>query len=535
MLSHQTEDDIASDSNSEPNCFVWEAASGSCKFLHCFLLHFFDCVAHHQAEFDRRHLVPLVIASDLSDQVLDSRMQMACFQPYLARGQLEFARFDTAEFLAGRDTRRLRLKHSDRVWWPGTDGPLFFMGNYFFDSLRTDVFALTRSPDGGIDVHEAMIDRDTTAIADMELHFQSLPSHEPFENQIANTVFLQIVDEFRENATATSMPTSSLVLFPTEAIMLITALICRESASTDDDGSLRRYPVAFLAGDAGFSFRDAIPSAFISKEQDGAVSLELPQLSPHPDCFCLPVDFEVFHLIFQHLRGSSTFQTAAQTAATLACDTFDVFFGTATPTSTVPSQTSVGSMSVAADARSHASFRHEFSTFTPGDCDLLWGMMGMDGGSDHVSIETQLALLHQTGWDFDLFVVMQWEFVREWQRRALRLDDGAGLLRVQLVRAGLRSWRTYYELEECGDGGFSGHNTPLQVARWFYSKLTRLIPKLHDALINLWLVLLQFCRHIRKWWLCSAHGHELKTIPRPMPMPCISLEYVLLFDHGREM
>lgn len=91
--------------NGRPNCFVWEAASGSCKFLHSFMSHFTDLVEDND-EFRRRGLVPLVVATDLSKQVLSSRRQMACFRPFIERGQLDFAIFDTHEFISGSSSKR---------------------------------------------------------------------------------------------------------------------------------------------------------------------------------------------------------------------------------------------------------------------------------------------------------------------------------------------------------------------------------------------------------------------------------------------
>lgn len=494
-----------------PNCFVWEAASGSCKFLHNFLLHFYAQVARNAAAFRRRKLVPLVVASDLSEQVLASRMRMSCFQPYLEQGKLEFARFDTAAFVSGPDARLLRLKRSGRAWQPGRDGPLFLMGNYFFDSLRTDVFALTKgsstvmavssdSTGGGSEsigatpstdercfVHEAAIDPNTSSIEEMDLVFRApvevaaSNATEFFDDVVANSVFHRVVDEFRKNDSGdgdADHPTSALVLFPTEAVAFLSALM--NKSTNGKATSPNRHAIALVAGDVGFSFRDAIPSAFLTgrssemtgESATGAFSLELPQLSPHPDCFCLPVDFEIFRFVVEALGTSSTagpVTAAAQTASTLASDTFDVFYSTLVP---IPPATGLRPERPAATDRSHASFRHEFASFTPGDCDLLWGMMSIDDGTRHLSTASQLALMAQTAWDFDLFAAVQWPLVHRWCALLRRHDVEP--LRSQLIAAGVQSWRTYYELEDSieGDGGNRKHDDRLvlQVARWFYGE-----------------------------------------------------------------
>jgi hypothetical protein len=487
----------------EPNCFVWEAASGSCKFLHHFLLHFYAQVELHAAAFQRKRFVPLVVASDLSEQVLNSRMRMACFQSFLQQGKLEFAQFDTASFVSGPSAHQLRLKSSEQVWCPGSDGPLFLMGNYFFDSLRTDVFALTKEPLGVTSacsvgacgesisassspaevcfVHEAAIDPTTSSIAEMDLVFRApievtdKDSIAFFSDDASNTVFRRIVDEFcKGDGDGADHPRSALVLFPTEAVSFLSALI-----ENSIGGSSSRHAIALIAGDAGFSFRDAIPSVFLtdrgaetqSDASIGTFSLELPQLSPHPDCFCLPVDFEVFRFVIEALGITKTkgaVSMATQTASTLASDTFDVFYATLTPT---PPARALEPVCNLVTGRSHCSFRHELAAFTPGDCDLLWGMMSIDDGARHLSTSTLLVLLAQTSWDFDLFAAVQWSLLHRWRQQLAR---GVESLPSQLIAAGIQSWRTYYEVE-CSDGG-DGDDTRhtnrlvLQVARWFFGK-----------------------------------------------------------------
>lgn len=448
-----------------PNCFVWEAASGSCKFLHHFLLHFGNEIAKRRADFKRLGLVPLVVASDLSDDVLESRMGMACFRPYLERGLLEFARFDTADFVSGTSKGLLQLKHSNRTWMPGSDGPVFLMGNYFFDSLRTDVFMLTASAEdlsaGQCTVREALIENTTLSIAEMELVFSEPfaasihSSTSIFDSSVANTVFNRIINEFISKNGQEEM--SSLILFPTEAIAFLSVIV-----SNAKSGAMQ-HSVAVLAGDAGFSFREAIPSAFLATRECGSAtdlpaSLELPQLSPHPDCFCLPVDFELFQLTFDGLAkcifdssSASKSHALTQTVTTPASDTFDVFYAT------IGNKTDL--------EKSHASFCHELETFTPGDCDLLWGLLGVDDGAKHFSACTQLALLAQTMWDFDLFAVVQWPLAAQYKANPNKID------RLQLIDAGVRSWRTYYQLEDF-DKHSPDHRADsrivLQVARWFF-------------------------------------------------------------------
>ncbi|RLN98786.1 hypothetical protein BBJ28_00002969 [Nothophytophthora sp. Chile5] len=455
-----------------PNCFVWEAASGSCKFLHAFMLHFVGLV-EAESEFRRRGLVPLVVGSDLSDQVLASRRQMSCFRPFLERGQLDFARFDTHSFVHGdpsssKSKKTLMLEHSQREWRVGSDGPVMLLGNYFLDSLRSDVFAVASRPqhaptltanDGGSSegdyaLYEALLDRETSSIADMEvqLHVVPEPKMQPiYENKQLNATLLQVLDRFQtESTSSSSIQTSGLVVFPVEALQFLLTLV------NGDDGSEQPFPIAILAGDARFSFHDEISSAFITTT-GARIGLELPQLSPHPDCFCLPVDFEILQLFFESLNSSAGGRsTRAQVASAPASDTFDVFYATVEPLTSV------------AEAL-HTSFRQQFESFTPGDCDLLWGMMSFDDGARCFSTDTLLALLAQTGWDFDLFDVLHWGLLSRWRRqRAAAKPERVQHYQRRLVDTGIKCWQTFYAMEQRVETDVNSTGIRLQLARWFY-------------------------------------------------------------------
>ncbi|KAG6967822.1 hypothetical protein JG688_00006117 [Phytophthora aleatoria] len=468
-----------------PNCFVWEAASGSCKFLHSFMLHFTELVDSHY-EFRRRGLVPLVVATDLSEQVLNSRRQMTCFRQFIERGQLDFALFDTYEFVRGDSTisekrKTLKLVHSQRQWYVGSDGPVALMGNYFLDSLRADIFTvgIQRNPLLSADSNEAddneskhvivqtaLLDKDTSSIANMNVILRQVadPRAEPvYEDGRLNAILVEILDQFHSrvgaSTTSESVSSTGLVLFPVEAFEFLLTLF-------EKDGEAEAFPIAILAGDARFSFRDAVSSAFIttttvetptgSTEQ---VGLELPQLSPHPDCFCLPVDFEIFALFFKHLNHSNTdISSSSQLVSAPASDTFDVFFATVEPKKS-------RSEATAKSKALHTSFKHQFVRFTSGDCDLLWGMMSFDDGPRCFSMDTLLALLAQTGWDFDLFSVIHWELLGRLKRQEHRESEH---YQSVLIEAGVKSWRTFYHMEQQSETDVITRVLRLQLARWFY-------------------------------------------------------------------
>ncbi|KAF1331427.1 hypothetical protein FI667_g4091, partial [Globisporangium splendens] len=487
-----------------PNCFVWEAASGSCKLLHAFLVHFF-AIVDSEAAFAERQLVPCVIASDLSDDVLDSRMEMTCFASFLQTGRLDFAKFDTETFVHGDTRRTLFLKHTQRTWHVGSQGEsVLLMGNYFFDSLRTDVFAVTQVPpsppskgeENGanplhqhrserMNVYEGRVDQTITSIVDMELTFQQI---DPFasavygDDQMLNNVLMDVLDAIN----AAPHTSSSLILFPVEAITFLRTLIEVEVTGDQDYKTPMMYsgfPLGMLIGDAAFSFRDPISSAFFSSADDenGANELELPQLSPHPDCFCLPVDFEILRMVFKRLTSSSRSSTSSSSvlvASAVATDTFDVLYGRVIPlqrhTDTPSSASPVLALKEVTPACSSIAFLQEFASFTPSDCDLLWGMMGVDDGAHHFSMKTQLALLAQSAWDFDLFVILQWTLMQHWRtsktRQQAQRPGGLRVLRLRLVSMGITSWNTYYVLDGEKEDDAKALNL-LQFSRWLYGKV----------------------------------------------------------------
>ncbi|KAG7388565.1 hypothetical protein PHYPSEUDO_012202 [Phytophthora pseudosyringae] len=489
--------------NGSPNCFVWEAASGSCKFLHSFMLHFTELVEAND-EFKRWGLVPLVVATDLSEQVLSSRRRMACFRTFIERGQLDFALFDTHEFVHGNPSvsgkrKALELVHSQRSWHVGSDGPVALMGNYFLDSLRADIFtvAVKRDPspvpnlneaNAGEDssnehvvIQTALLDKDTSSITDMDIRVRLVAdprTQAVYEDDRLNATLVQVLDQFRSlgrsSVSAATGPISStgLVIFPVEAFEFFLTLI-------DQEDNTETFPVAILAGDAHFSFRDAISSAFItttkveSHNGEGSadqVRLELPQLSPHPDCFCLPVDFEVFELFFRHLNSSNAGVSASAELVTApASDTFDVFFATIEPQrpkKCAAVRDKAKTTPTAITKALHTSFRHEFARFTPGDCDLLWGMMSFDDGARCFSADALLALLAQTGWDFDLFAVFRWELLNRLRRQEVNTES-EHYQRI-LIEAGVKSWRMFYHMEQQTEMDATTREIRLQLARWFY-------------------------------------------------------------------
>ncbi|KAF1783462.1 Tetratricopeptide-like helical domain [Phytophthora cactorum] len=383
-----------------------------------FMLHFTELVDSHN-EFRRRGLVPLVVATDLSEQVLNSRRQMTCFRQFIERGQLDFALFDTYEFVRGDPTisgkrKTLKLVHSQRQWYVGSDGPVALMGNYFLDSLRADIFTvgIQRNPllsadsneaDDNESKHTALLDKDTSSIANMNVILRQVadPRAEPvYEDGRLNAILVEILDQFHSrvgaSTTSESFSSTGLVLFPVEAFEFLLTLF-------EKDGEAEAFPIAILAGDARF------PSETLSR-----VHSSLPRQSkllrdplskaaaviPHPDCFCLPVAFEIFALFL----APQPQQYCSQLVSAPASDTFDVFFATVERRSLEVKPLPICALH---------TWRLRF----------IVGMMSFDDGARCFSMDTLLALLAQTGWDFDLFSVIHWELLGRLKRQEHRESE----------------------------------------------------------------------------------------------------------------
>ncbi|DAZ92770.1 TPA: hypothetical protein N0F65_008152, partial [Lagenidium giganteum] len=443
-------------SDDTPNCYVWEAASGSCKFLHAFLIHFFALVDEY--DLTARGIRPCVVASDLSVQVIQSRRTMACFAPFLERRQLDFALFDSEIFLAQPPgARALSLECSKRQWIVGVDGPVLLMANYFFDSLKADVFVVAPCNAGGVPcVFEAITDAASDSIAAMKVGLREV--HNPHENPVYDEAAVQqtlmhVVDRIRNDQVCEGRRTPSLVIFPVEAVTLLEAL---QSQCTQ--------AFAVLVGDADFSFRDPILSGLLGPP-DGDEGLEIPQLSPHPDCFCLPVDLEIMKLYCERDISVEPRRSVRQVEVVkaIASDTFNVLLATVLPVSECADAASITRSS----SLVHRTFRDELRFFTPSDCDLVYGLFGAEQQAKHLAMDAQLQLLAQVAWDIDLFVVIMWPLLRTWRNVVISMpEDRAFQWHLALAHAGTRCLQNLYTLDPDNQHD-STRLIKLQIARWF--------------------------------------------------------------------
>lgn len=97
-------------------------------------------------------------------------------------------------------------------------------------------------------------------------------------------------------------------------------------------------------------------------------------------------------------------------------------------------------------------------------------MMSFDDGARCFSTDTLLALLAQTGWDFDLFVVLKWELLNRLRRQEGNSSTEKKHYQQLVVEAGTKSWRTFYHMEQQSETDITTRGIRLQLARWFYGK-----------------------------------------------------------------
>ncbi|OQR88155.1 hypothetical protein ACHHYP_07303 [Achlya hypogyna] len=372
------------------NAYVIEGGSGCCKFGLAFARHLLGLLAGLELLAAVR---PCIVLTDLSAAVLDSRLATDDFQSLLGAfpGQLDFAVLDVEDVIAGKG---VHLRVANAPLAPGPATPLFFVGNYFLDSLPTDVFLVEPSglspvltDDGGGSFAPSPVPVDPTS------HYE-MPAL---------------------NATLAAVPRGlrvSLLLYPVQALRFLAAILPPAA------------PFGLLFGDATVHQTDSFH--------------HVPELSPHADCFCLPVDFSLVETFLRQSFPAVTFQSTLQVFA----DTFQVCCAThfpgAAPPPTVP-----------------LVFEAELQVFGANDCDLIMGTI-QDAPETFAALEPQMALLALSKWDYDCFAVFMWPMARQLVREPA--------LRASVGEVGLKCFENAYLLKDAGL-----FNLHLNMARWLYA------------------------------------------------------------------
>ncbi|KAI9912886.1 hypothetical protein PsorP6_005557 [Peronosclerospora sorghi] len=384
-------------------------------------------------EFQTQRLVPLIVETDLSAHVLESRAQLACFELFRSRGLLDFALFDTHDFLHGSAAKRktLDLLLAKRTWHVGTDGPVVLIGNYFFDSFPVDVFPVVREDEDRVVVYEALVEQETLRLADLDLVLSPVreaSTQSKYQDSRVNATLRQVLDDFQS-----TYEMSGHILFPVDAIALFLTFSIPPTRPL-------HFPSLSLPVMPSIRFEMQFPAL----SSTGRTRL---RVSISHNYLLIPLLFDLVDRTSLIYSGRSHLVTAP------ANDTLYVFYAILEPQS--PPSTKSNTTIV-------ASFAHLFARLTASDYDLVWGMMSCDDAASCFSIDALLGLLAQSMWDFDLFAVVMWELLR--RRRFQATNATSALYRNLLIEAGSKSWRTFFPME----------NTVhllhrLQVARWFYA------------------------------------------------------------------
>ncbi|KAF0716600.1 Aste57867_2760 [Aphanomyces stellatus] len=380
------------------NCYVLEGGSGACKFGLAFARLLLALL--EQANLNDV-IRPCIILTDLSDQVIESRRAHPAFKALLATHPhaVDFAVMDSQDMILGRS---LHLRIADAPLDP-QGRPLFFVGNYFLDSLPTDAFLIDST---GV----SEIATDDRADAFYPRPLPSLALAHYYHDPLLDATFHALV----ESILSRHPDRKCLLLFPVHAFRFLEALRRLVGPAA---------PFGLLVGDAAVHFSD--------------IQHDIPELSPHADCFCLPVDFSVLEQFLATLLPSGQVSSTLQVFS----DTFHVLHASSREDSSL----------------SHHCFHEELNGFGANDCDLLLGALEDSAGL--TTLPPQVAFLTLSNYDFDCFLVFKWQLIA-----TMRAQPTLNRQPHALVQLGLRCFRNAYSLDATPD-----FNLQLSMARWFYA------------------------------------------------------------------
>lgn len=372
---------------------------------------------------DRDLLIPCVIASDLSEQVITSRLKMTCFQKYLEKNQLDFVIMDTNAIMREKDTKRFYRIYQQRYWSYDTLDPVFIIGNYFLDSLPSDAWILQH--DTACTLYETCVSADVESAKDVECTLR--PYHgDAYENPLIEKTFRNVVSRAIASKPSLSL---SLIVFPIHSLEFLIQILGIKANSPS--------PRGFIFGDTRCSFRDPFKSF---------PYIELPQLSPTPDCFCLAVDFEILQAFFDELRDIPAW---LRLDSNVANDTFDICTG-----------------SIHVEERDRVRVYTTLqSTISPCDFDLLHDLLlhgTLNGILYDFKLETLLALLIHSGFDYELFLLVQWNLYRKWKQQQNEQ------IRKRICEIGWKCYQMRYEMDS--NAVISVGRQNVQMTRWLKRK-----------------------------------------------------------------
>ncbi|APR88326.1 TPR domain protein [Minicystis rosea] len=192
--------------------YIVELGAGSGRFAHHFLKRLFASLRGSILEGVRF----IYVLTDLAERSIEALRAHPRLQPFVARGQLDFAHFD-----AMREGGSIDLLHAGHALSAETvKNPLVVIANYFFDGIPQDAF---RVEDG--ELHETLITLvspdlppDRTA-PDLLSRVELAYSHRPIGTEVYHEPDLDRILA----AYAASLPDTN-VLFPCAALRCLRGL-----------------------------------------------------------------------------------------------------------------------------------------------------------------------------------------------------------------------------------------------------------------------------------------------------------------------
>ena len=313
-------------------CFILEGGSGPCQFGYLLARR----IDQLMISYEIQDIEIQIILTDLNPNVLASRMALPCFQDLIRDGKVDFATMD-----ADQINQSLISIVNHRPIDFDKSSPMLCIGNYFFDSLRSDIFVVQDA----VAYEAVLVDSKS-----FELSIGSVVSEDYYTEMYLNKALHHVLSRLEDG----------IIYFPTQALRFINSI------------AKDRSHFGLLCTDSGHL------------TQISSRRVNLTQLTPHKDCFCIPVDFE-------------TLQTALSSTLNLDCDmsshwnsSLRVLMAMKNPS---PAQSTL--------------FNALLGTFSAGDVDLILGSLELDGKT---LLETEFtALLEMSRYDYEMLKRIRWK------------------------------------------------------------------------------------------------------------------------------
>lgn len=203
-------------------CVLLEFGAGHCKFGYLFAkrVQFYM----QRLSFKILEIKPLIVLTDVNEKIIKQQCSSQQFSKLLDTGLIEFAVLDADH---AHDCVELYLEHSQTKLMLH-EYPVLGIANYFFDSLKADLFISTKNK-----VYEALISnkknkRGSKILAksvklcnshELQIGSDDTYSYFPTDDPLLDFTFQQIITSHQ------ALHESSLVYFPTQAIRLLATMM----------------------------------------------------------------------------------------------------------------------------------------------------------------------------------------------------------------------------------------------------------------------------------------------------------------------